>query len=62
VTLDATLSEAVTNPWGKQVRGAKITGTLNRLDYGVSWNKALDKGGIAVGNEVTIEVKTELNK
>jgi polyisoprenoid-binding protein YceI len=62
VTLDATLSEAVTNPWGKQVRGAKITGKLNRLDYGVSWNKALDKGGIAVGNEVTIEVKTELNK
>lgn len=62
VTLDATLSEAVTSPWGKQVRGAKITGKLNRLDYGVSWNKALDKGGIAVGNEVTIVVKTEINK
>jgi polyisoprenoid-binding protein YceI len=62
VTLDATLSEAVTSPWGKQVRGAKITGKLNRLDYGVSWNKALDKGGIAVGNEVTLEVKTEINK
>ena len=62
VTLDATLSDAVTNPWGKQVRGAKITGKLNRLDYGVSWNKALDKGGIAVGNEVQIEIKTELNK
>lgn len=62
LTLDATLSEAVTSPWGKQVRGAKITGKLNRLDYGVSWNKSLDKGGIAVGNEVTIEVKTELNK
>jgi polyisoprenoid-binding protein YceI len=62
VTLDATLSEAVTSPWGKQVRGAKITGKLNRLDYGVSWNKSLDKGGIAVGNDVTIEVKTEINK
>jgi polyisoprenoid-binding protein YceI len=62
VTFDATLSDAVTSPWGKQVRGAKITGKLNRLDFGVSWNKALDKGGIAVGNEVTIEVKTEINK
>jgi len=62
ITLNATLSDAVTSPWGKQVRGAKITGKLNRLDYGVSWNKALDKGGIAVGNEVTIEVKTEINK
>jgi polyisoprenoid-binding protein YceI len=62
VTLDATLSDAVTSPWGKQVRGAKLTGKLNRLDYGVSWNKSLDKGGIAVGNEVTIEVKAEINK
>jgi len=62
VTLDATLSEAVTNPWGKQVRGAKLTGKVNRMDFGVSWNKALDKGGIAVGNEVTIEVKAEINK
>jgi len=62
VTLDATLSDAITNPWGKQVRGAKLTGTINRLDYGVSWNKGLDKGGLAVGNDVTITVKTELNK
>ena len=62
ITLDATLSEAVTSPWGKQVRGAKLTGKLNRLDFGVSWNKALDKGGIAVGNEVSIVVKTEINK
>lgn len=62
ITLDATLSDAVTSPWGKQVRGAKITGELNRLDFGISWNKALDKGGIAVGNEVALEVKTEINK
>jgi polyisoprenoid-binding protein YceI len=62
VTLDATLSDAITNPWGKQVRGAKLTGTINRLDYGVSWNKGLDKGGLAVGNDVTITVKTELTK
>lgn len=62
VVLDATLSDAVQNPWGKQVRGAKLTATINRADFGVSWNKALDKGGIAVGNEVTIVVKAEINK
>lgn len=62
VTLDATLSEPITNPWGKQVRAAKITGKINRLDYGVSWNKTLDKGGLTVGNEVTIAIKTELTK
>jgi polyisoprenoid-binding protein YceI len=62
VVLDATLSEAVTNPWGKQVRGAKLTAKVNRQDFGISWNKSLDKGGIAVGNEVTISVKAEINK
>jgi polyisoprenoid-binding protein YceI len=62
VTLDASISDAITNPWGKQVRGAKITGKINRDDFGVSWNKALDKGGVVVGQEVTIEVKLELNR
>jgi polyisoprenoid-binding protein YceI len=62
VVLDATLSEAVVNPWGKQVRAARITGKINRQDFGVSWNKGLDKGGLAVGNEVTFDVKVELNK
>jgi len=62
VTLNATLSEAITSPWGKQVRGAKLSGKINRSDFGVSWNKTLDKGGIAVGNEVTITVKAEINK
>ncbi|MET0283791.1 MAG: YceI family protein [Polyangiales bacterium] len=62
VTLDATLSPAVKNPWGKQVRGAKITGKIKRADYGLAWNKALETGGVLVGDEVTIDVKLELNK
>lgn len=62
VTLDATLSEAITNPWGKQVRAARINGTLNRSDFGLTWNKTLDKGGAVVGDKVTLDVKLELNK
>jgi polyisoprenoid-binding protein YceI len=62
VVLDATLSDAVQNPWGKQVRAAKVSGKISRQDFGVSWNKSLDKGGVVVGDEVTIVVKLELNK
>ena len=62
VTLDATLSQAVLNPWGKQVRAARVTGKIHREDFGVSWNKALDKGGLVVGSDVTFDVKLELNK
>ncbi|HKU39540.1 MAG TPA: YceI family protein [Polyangiales bacterium] len=62
VTLAATLSAAVTDPWGKQVRAARVTGTIKRQDFGVSWNKSLDKGGVVVGNDVSIDVKLELTK
>jgi polyisoprenoid-binding protein YceI len=62
VTLDATVSSPVKNPWGKTVRAARITGKIKRTDYGLNWNKALETGGVLVGEEVTIDVKLELNK
>ncbi|MDX2052098.1 MAG: YceI family protein [Polyangiaceae bacterium] len=62
VTLDATLSNAVQNPWGKSVRGVKVSGKIKRQDFGLNWNKSLDKGGVVVGDEVTLNVKLELNK
>jgi polyisoprenoid-binding protein YceI len=62
VTLDATVSQPVKNPWGKQVRGAKVTGKIKRADYGLNWNKALETGGVLVGDEVTLDIKLELNK
>jgi polyisoprenoid-binding protein YceI len=62
VTLDATVSQAVKNPWGKQVRAVKITGKVKRSDFGLSWNKTLDQGGVLVGDEVTLELKLEINK
>jgi polyisoprenoid-binding protein YceI len=62
VTLDAQVSEAISSPFGKQVRGVKLNGKIKRDDFGLTWNKTLDKGGLAVGNEVTLIVKLELNK
>jgi polyisoprenoid-binding protein YceI len=62
VTLQVSLSPAVTNPWGKRVRAVKVEGKLNRLDYGASWNKTLDKGGLLVGNDVKLDIEIELNK
>jgi polyisoprenoid-binding protein YceI len=62
VTLDATVSPAIKNPWGKQVRAVKITGKVKRGDYGLSWNKTLDQGGVLVGDEVTLDLRLEINK
>jgi polyisoprenoid-binding protein YceI len=62
VVLTATLSQPITNPWGKEVRAAKITGKVDRQKFGLTWNKNLDKGGVLIGAEVTFDIKIELNK
>jgi polyisoprenoid-binding protein YceI len=56
------LSQPIANPWGKQVRGVKVKGQIDRQDFGASWNQKLDKGGILVGDEVSFDMKLELNK
>jgi polyisoprenoid-binding protein YceI len=62
VVLDVALTDPVTSPWGKQVRGGKVEGKINRRDFGLNWNKALDHGGVLVGDDVTLDVRIELNK
>lgn len=62
VTFDATLSAPVKTPWGNQARAAKISGKIKRGDFGLKWNKALETGGVVVGEEVTIAVKAEVTK
>lgn len=62
VTLDATVSQVVKNPWGKQVRAVKVGGELKRADFGLTWNKSLDQGGLLIGDTVEIDVKLELNQ
>ncbi len=56
VTLDVEYRGAMTDPWGKEKIGFSATGKINRKDFGVNWNKALDKGGVAVSEEVMISI------
>ena len=50
------------DPWGNERAGFSLTTTVNRKDYGINWNKALDNGGFLVGDEVTINVNLEAQK
>jgi len=54
------LTEAITDPWGNKRRGARATVTVDRKDFGLVWNAQLDKGGVAVGDKVSITVDAEL--
>ncbi|HVY26548.1 MAG TPA: YceI family protein [Polyangiaceae bacterium] len=62
VTLDATVSAPVKTPWGNQARAAKVIGKIKRGDFGLKWNKALEAGGVVVGEEVTLNVSAEVTK
>jgi len=62
VTLDGTLSKPIKTPWGKEVRGAKFDAKIKRGDFGLKWNKALEAGGVVVGDDVTLDIALEINK
>jgi polyisoprenoid-binding protein YceI len=50
----------IKDPWGNFRRGATATSKINRRDFGITWNKVLDTGGLVVGDEVNIYVEVEL--
>jgi polyisoprenoid-binding protein YceI len=62
VTLSASVSQPVKTPWGKQVRSVKLGGKIKRSEFGLTWNKGLETGGVVVGDEVTLDVQVELAK
>ena len=54
------LTPAVKDPWGNTRRGATATAEINRKDFGLTWNKAMETGGVVVGDEVKITLDVEL--
>jgi polyisoprenoid-binding protein YceI len=55
-------SQTITDPWGNIRRGASASTKINRSDYGLTWNKALETGGVVVGDEVHITLEVEMIK
>jgi polyisoprenoid-binding protein YceI len=55
-------SPVVKDPWGKAKRGFTATTTLNRKEFGISWNKSLDGGGIMLSDDVKITIESELEE
>jgi polyisoprenoid-binding protein YceI len=50
------------DPWGNIRKGATATTKINRKDFGLVWNAALETGGVAVGEEITITMEIEMIK
>ncbi len=61
VTLEGSITKAITDPWGNNRRGASFTGKLDRKAWGISWGKLTDVGAVA-GDEVKLDIQAELVK
>lgn len=52
----------VKDPWGNEKAGFATEITLNRKDYGINWNKALDAGGFMLSDDVDVTISLETVK
>jgi len=59
VILDATYTGIVKDPGGNTRRGASAKTKLNRKDFGLTWNKSLEAGGVLVGDDVDVTIEVE---
>ena len=57
VVLDLEIGGVDKDPWGNENAGFSATGTINRKDFGIVWNKVLDSGGLLVGENVEISLE-----
>ena len=59
VTLDASREGAGPDPWGGERIGFSATTKLDRRDFGLVWNQAIETGGVVVGNEVKVSIEVQ---
>jgi polyisoprenoid-binding protein YceI len=60
VALDGEVSGPVKDPWGNVRVGLSASGKVNRKEWGLTWNSALETGGVLVGDDVKLTIETEL--
>lgn len=59
IELDFENNGSIKDPWGNTRVGLALSGKLNRKDYGITWNKVLEAGGVAVGDKVKLDIELE---
>ncbi|MFA7083069.1 MAG: YceI family protein [Arcobacteraceae bacterium] len=59
VKLELSNNGIVIDPWGNQRVGIALEGKVNRKDFEITWNKVLEAGGVAVGDDVKLEIELE---
>lgn len=62
INLDVEFAGINKDPWGNEKAGFTLEGKINRKDWGLNWNAALETGGVLVGEEVKISAELQFVK
>ena len=62
IELDTEFGGFMKDPYGNEKAGFSINGKLNRKDFGLNWNAALEAGGVMVGNEIKVNAEVQFVK
>jgi polyisoprenoid-binding protein YceI len=62
IKLDVEFGGVMKDPWGNEKAGFTVNGKINRKDWGLNWNAALEAGGMLVSEEVRISCEVQLVK
>jgi polyisoprenoid-binding protein YceI len=62
VVLDATFNGSGVNPWGQTVASWSASTEINREEWGLGWNAALETGGVLVGTKIKLSLEIEAAK
>lgn len=62
VTLDVEFGGVQNDPWGNTKAGFTVTGKINRKDFGLAWNAALETGGVLVSETIALNIEVQLLK
>jgi len=60
VKLDVEFGGIVKDPWGNEKAAINLQGKINRKDWGLNWNAALETGGVLVGEDITFDIEVQL--
>jgi polyisoprenoid-binding protein YceI len=62
IVLDAEYSGLMKDPWGNTKIGLSLNGTINRKEFGLTWNAALETGGVLVGEDIKLNAEVQFVK
>lgn len=61
VTFEAEYEGSGKNPWGVDVAAFEVEGKISRKEFELTWNQALETGGVLVGDDIKIQIDLQLN-